>query len=241
MFKKIKLFLQSYQEKNKVLITIHGFGVRRKHEMDHLFNYGKNHLMDIDTFDLFDIENENDNDYTKWIIVAEKRVQKALSENKKVYLLGFSMGGVIASYLASKYDIEKLVLVSPAFIHFNLENYTNLAIQTGKKIFNNNETTSKPKMPSSFYNGFLNCVKDCKLEISKVKCPILIIQGDEDEVIPTKSSEWAYEHITHNQKKCVFLHKGKHRILMDKNVEDLAFLLIDQFLNDTILPKKEQY
>ena len=37
---------------------------------------------------------------------------------KSIYLIGHSMGGVIASYLATKYkQVKKLVLAAPSFTH----------------------------------------------------------------------------------------------------------------------------
>ena len=230
-----KLF---HKNDDKVLITIHGFGVNRKHEMDDFIQYATASKIEIISFNMFDIHDEDDDDYNKWILAAENKLQQAFDQNKKVYLLGFSMGGVIASYLAGKYPVEKLILISPAFIHFNIENYAGIAIKTGKKLLSGSDE-NKPSMPRSFYCAFMGCVKEHKNDIRKVSCPILLIQGDADEVIPTRSSEWAYEQISHDQKKCIFLHGGKHRLLQDKSVQDVAFLLIDDFLQDKLLPLKK--
>ncbi len=213
-------------------------GVNRKHEMDDFIQYATASKIEIISFNMFDIHDEDDDDYNKWILVAENKLQQAFDQNKKVYLLGFSMGGVIASYLAGKYPVEKLILISPAFIHFNIENYAGIAIKTGKKLLSGSDE-NKPSMPRSFYSAFMGCVKEHKNDIRKVSCPILLIQGDADEVIPTRSSEWAYEQINHDQKKCIFLHGGKHRLLQDKSVQDVAFLLIDDFLQDKLLPLKK--
>lgn len=239
MLNKIKnLFAQKrIPKQEEILITIHGFGVRREHEMDDLVAYGRSHLPPIKTFNMFDIDDEHDDDYTKWIERCEQVLLEAIHENKKIYLLGFSMGGVIASYLASKYKVEKLILISPAFNHFNLENYTNIALKTGKKLLSGKEEKKK-EMPKSFYNGFISCIKEHKNDISKVTCPVLFIQGDDDEVIPPRSSEWGYEQVPHSNKKCVFLHKGKHRILSDENVKDLAFILIADMIHNKLLPIK---
>lgn len=239
MFKKIKNIFtkKSNLKQEEIIITIHGFGVRRENEMDDFVAYGNSILPPIKTFNMFDIEDENDDDYTKWIERCENVLLEAIHENKKIYLLGFSMGGVIASYLASKYKIEKLILISPAFIHFNLENYTNIALKTGKKFLSGKEEKKK-EMPKSFYNGFISCIKTHKNDISKVTCPVLFIQGNDDEIIPTRSSEWGYEQVPHENKKCIFLHKGKHRILSDEHVKDVAFALINDYIHDTILPIK---
>ncbi len=42
-------------------------------------------------------------------------MRKALGDGRRVTLIGFSMGGVIASYLASVFDIRQLILCAPAF------------------------------------------------------------------------------------------------------------------------------
>lgn len=60
--------------------------------------------------------------YNKCIDSAEKNYQEFAKKFDQVYLVGFSMGGVIASYLASKYKCDKLVLLAPAFKY--LENTT---------------------------------------------------------------------------------------------------------------------
>lgn len=238
MFQKLKQFFKKEEttKTQSILITIHGFGIQRMHEMDDFVKFAGEHLMEVKTFNLFDFENENDDNYKKWITVAEDVVLEALKESKKVYLLGFSMGGVIAAHLAKKYPIEKLILISPAFIHFNLENYTNIAIKTGKKIFSGTEET-KPSIPINFYSSFTSLIKEYKNDIKGVSCPVLILQGDEDEVISTRSSEWAYEQIPHNKKQCIFLHKGKHRVLQDKTVKETAFVLIQDYLEDRFITK----
>lgn len=240
IMEKNKHLLFKKKKKDKVLVTIHGFGVQRKHEMDDFINYyAKKRKMKVISFHMFDVSDENDNDYHQWVMIAQKKLENAFLKYDKVYLLGFSMGGVIASHLASLYPVEKLVLVSPAFIHFHLENYTNIAIQTSKRLFGTSQV-KKTSIPKSFYPAFINCIKEYKNDVKNVRCPVLIIQGDDDEIIPVKSSEWAYEQIQHDQKRCVFLHSGKHRILQDIDVKDIAFVLIDSFLDDQLLaPPKE--
>lgn len=237
MLEKLKKIIK--KEPETVIITVHGFGVRREHEMDDFKLYASHHLPEVITFNLFDIENDEDSHFNDWVKRAEDVVLQTLNRKKKIILLGFSMGGVIASYLASKYPVEKLILIAPAFIHFNLENYTNIAIKSGKKLLTKKEAeSSTPSLPKSFYSGFMDCVKEYKNSIQNVTCPVLILQGDDDEVIPTRSSTWAFSQINHEQKRCIFLHLGKHRLLTDSNVKDVAFLLIDDFIQNKLFTKK---
>ncbi|MGN1343460.1 MAG: alpha/beta hydrolase [Traorella sp.] len=232
MFEKLKRIFVTKNEPAPLILTVHGFGVRREHEMDDFVEYAKLHLYEVKTFNLFELD-ENDHDYHKWVERAEDALLESIKNNRKIYLLGFSMGGVIASYLASKYPVEKLILISPAFIHFNIENYANMAIKTGKKMLSSSDET-KPSLPKNFYGDFVDCVKEHKNDIKKVTCPVLIIQGDEDEIIPVRSSSWGYDQIEHDRKQLVYLHLGKHRILSDEKVKEVAFCLIDDFIHDKL-------
>ena len=50
-------------------------------------------------------------------------IQNNGNTDKKIYVIGYSMGGVIASHLSSKYKcIKTLILASPAFRYIGYEN-----------------------------------------------------------------------------------------------------------------------
>lgn len=52
---------------------------------------------DVVSFDIYDYDNPKDTDYKKWIRRCEEQIRKALEDGRPITLLGFSMGGVIAS------------------------------------------------------------------------------------------------------------------------------------------------
>src|SRR5690625_1697164 len=52
--------------------------------------------------------------YTKWISASEQALIKLKKEYDDIYIIGFSMGGMIGAYLAAKYRIAKLVLLAPS-------------------------------------------------------------------------------------------------------------------------------
>ena len=58
--------------------------------------------------------------YNEWINKAESELKEILKKHKKVTIVSHSMGTIIATNLASRYkEIEKLVLISPAFLFGN--------------------------------------------------------------------------------------------------------------------------
>ena len=57
--------------------------------------------------------------YQQWIDHAEAELDKLIETCDEVYVIGFSMGGLIASYLAANYPVKKLILLSAAAYYIN--------------------------------------------------------------------------------------------------------------------------
>ena len=225
------------EEKIKpVIITVHGFGRRRHNEFDNLALWGKADEYEIIQFDLYDLFDEKDNDWMKWVSRAKDVVDRYKRENRDIYLVGFSMGGVIASYLAAVVPVKKLVLLAPAFNYMNMDMITDTIAKSAMSLWTNDKK-EEIQIPRTFYPAFTDLVKNLKKYISKVQCPVLILHGDEDEVISLKSSLYAYDKIPHEQKRLIILHKGHHRILMDELVNWEAYQLMSLFFKDILLPK----
>src|SRR5699024_10116542 len=62
--------------------------------------------------------------HDKWLQAAEDALQSLKEKYTQVYLIGFSMGGMIAAYLAAKFKVDKLVLLAPAGKIFSLKQLT---------------------------------------------------------------------------------------------------------------------
>lgn len=245
MFEKIKakLFASAKQDEIKkqkqkpVIITIHGYGRRRKHEMDNLVLWSQSEGYEIVQFDMYDLFDEHDNDWMKWVTRAKNVVNTYELANREIYLIGFSMGGVIASYLAATSpNVKKLILLAPAFNYLHVDTITSVISKSAAGFFSNDKD-KKPEIeiPRSFYGAFMDLVKTLKKYIGEVSCPVLILHGDEDEVIPLRSSTWAYEKIPHQNKKLIILHEGHHRLLMDQKVSWEVYQIAKLFLDDHIL------
>ncbi|MEG0264371.1 MAG: YqiA/YcfP family alpha/beta fold hydrolase [Erysipelotrichaceae bacterium] len=227
-------------EKKRVIITVHGYGRRRKHELDNLAAWGKKDGFEVIQFDLFDMDDEQDCDWMKWVNRAKEVVDRYVLNDYQVDMVGFSMGGVIASYLAATCPIHRLVLIAPAFNYVNVENITNIITKSATSFLGNDKKEKKYKeLPKTFFAAFGDTVKSLKKYIAFVECPILILHGDEDEVISLKSSIQAFEKIKHNKKRLLIFHGGHHRLLMDTSVNWEVYQNIKLFLNGDIIPNYE--
>lgn len=52
--------------------------------------------------------------YKSWIETAEASLKQLKEKYDEIYVIGFSMGGMIAAFLAAKYKVDKLVLLATA-------------------------------------------------------------------------------------------------------------------------------
>lgn len=240
MFEKLKtLFHRKQIEEKKeiqppVIITIHGYGRRCKHEFDNLKLWGEKDGYEVITFDMYDLFDEYDCNPKKWVARAKQQVDAFANSNRDIYLVGFSMGGVIASYLATVCRIKKLILLAPAFQYINLDTVTDAIMKSYASLVGNEKKDEIP-MPKSFYTAFTEIVKNHKHFIEDVPCPILMLHGDEDEVISYRSSINAFDKIKHSQKKLILLHGGHHRLLMDEMINWECYQIMKLFFDDHIL------
>lgn len=243
LIQKIKTwFRKRGSKKRPVLYCIHGFGVRRTVEFDPLKAYFEAKGHEVVTVSLFDQTQDTDNDPQVWIQRAKAGLELLIAQKRQVWLVGFSMGGVIASQLASEYPIQRLVLLAPAFEYLTLQTVKNVAEGAVRSLLNKPKpiSTAYPPLPDSFASTFRSVVALCKESIPNVKQPVLFLHGSADEVIPVRSSENAYARVNHDQKLLLIIENVQHRILDDETHQNDALYLIDEFLNGKIVKAKDQ-
>lgn len=169
--------------------------------------------------------------YQEWIRTSEEMLQTILKKYRSVYLVGHSMGGVIASYLASKYKgVKKLVLLAPAFDYVSIDQMK----QDAKTFFENKLKLNKDgalydeafmkmiRVPLPTIIEFTKLVKVHREDIVHVKCKTLILHGTMDELTPMSSSEYAYSSIGAKEKHFTKIEGVRHRILVSNKKKEVS-------------------
>ena len=109
----------------KAILIIHGF-LGGTYDLELLANNLElNKNFDVFQFTLPGHErNFSKVTYQEWIKSCEEHVEWLIGSGyKNIYVIGHSMGGVITSYLATKYkEIKKIVLAAPAFHYLSITN-----------------------------------------------------------------------------------------------------------------------
>lgn len=232
----LKRFFKSDEEK-PILYCVHGFGVRRTHEYNTLKEYFEALGYTVVIPEIFDQTQIDDINPDQWLNRVEEPLIKLISENKKILLIGFSMGGVIASYLASKFKVERLVLLAPAFEYITIKAIIDTVEGVARQIIKRPEIQSNdyPPLPEPFTNTFKGIVAKCKDSIKHVDCPVLIFHGTSDETIPLRSSDYAYESIYHLNKRLFILKNVPHRILDERLINKDVLRIIHEFFTNEII------
>ncbi|GAA0322090.1 alpha/beta fold hydrolase [Bacillus carboniphilus] len=180
--------------------------------------------------------------YYEWVRTAEEELKELLQVCDTVYVVGFSMGGMIASYLTVKYPVAKLVLLSAALYYINPRqlgiDIKNIMKDAMRGTLLQNELFQRYKRkiastPISATTQFRKLVKDLRQHLPNVTAPTMIVQGLDDGVVPPKAAHVLHDSIGSEEKKLLFLEKAQHIICHCEEKDDL-FQDILSFLGQEI-------
>lgn len=222
----------------KAILLIHGFagGSYDYGELGNDLEFYRN--FDVFTFTLPGHDKLIINKVTKedWIKKAEEQIQKIIDNGyKKIYIIGHSMGGVIASYLASKYkEVKKLVLAAPAFQYFSFKDDKLDVIESIKLIpklfkdYSSEEVLSRLfKVPVLTIKEFMDLVELHTNDVKNIFCPTLIIWGNNDEIVPKTSCEYVYDNISSESVTLVEVNHLTHDLFINDRYEEIKMLIIN--------------
>ena len=175
--------------------------------------------------------------YEEWIDYSEAKLKWLIEMGyNKIYVIGHSMGGVIATYLATKYDeIKKLVLAAPAFQYLDMEEGQINIKKTIKLAPQILKTYGGSELFSRFLKLNIGSTKEFSMLIEKynnypkkLKCPLLILQGTSDDVVPISSSQYVYDNAKSKTKKLVFIDGVTHDVFRSKK-DEVVFKTVKSF------------
>lgn len=219
----------------KAVLIIHGFG-GSMWETEYLLNYLEfNTNYDVYSFTLPGHEKAivKGVKCEEWIKASEEKLEMLIKKYSTVYVIGHSMGGVLASHLASKYrQVKKLVLLAPAFIYGNFDqnklDFKNL-MHGAKEYKEKYKEEIYPdllsrirRLPLATLLEFKKLVRDNYKCPEDIFCPILVMHGLEDEIVPISSSKYVYNSVKSRDKTLTLIKNTKHRILNGDRKEEVS-------------------
>ncbi|TFD98292.1 carboxylesterase [Jeotgalibacillus sp. R-1-5s-1] len=166
----------------------------------------------------------------EWLLCAEEELERLLLYCDEVYVVGFSMGGLIASYLTIHYPVSKLVLLSAAALYINprqiFQDMNGMMKDAIRRTLHENEWFGHYKYkvlntPIRSAWEFRKLASHMVPLLSKIRVPVFIAQGQMDGIVPPRAARFVYDRVGTYQKK-LYLSKGsKHLICYGPDCDDL--------------------
>ena len=220
----------------KAILVIHGFGGGVYDE-----EYLTNRLELIKNYDVYTFTLPG-HDGIKANMTEEKRIEKTeemikfLINNKykTIYVIGHSMGGVLATRLASKYkEIKKLVLLAAAFRYLEFKEEKLDVIKSITKLptlakeYKDEFVSRLQRMPLSSLKEFMNTIRHNEDALKKIYIKTLIIQGTSDNVVPQETADFIYDLIPTKEKEVLMCAGVNHDIFRSNKKEQITNEIIE--------------
>lgn len=221
----------------KAILIIHGFGGGVYDE-----EYLSTELEFINGYDVFTFtlpgHDTMPGKYTRadWIRCSSQHLENLINHGyKTIYVIGHSMGGVIATYLASKYkEVKKLVLAAPAFHYLKFKDNKPDIIKSLKfspeviKEYKADVILNRMfLLPKHALREFMNLISENYDTPKSVKVPTLIIIGSKDNIVPFSSAKYVYENLLSKKKELLLVKGINHDIFRSERKEEVTSEIIE--------------
>lgn len=165
----------------------------------------------------------NKTGWKDWLGTAESSLVDLMKNYQKIFILGESMGGLLALHLAAKYPTLLGALVFAPAIKI-----PRLWMSKFLWPFKSSMDKGKPNdsIPQQSYRVFplkaasslYDFQRIVRKELPAVTLPVIIFQGKMDDTVDPMGSVCAYERIASEDKEFVLLDQSAHIILLDSQL-----------------------
>jgi esterase/lipase len=164
----------------------------------------------------------------------------------KVFIGGFSTGGLLALIHAAQYKVDGVIALNSALklhdlrvsyfvptLHFFNEMISHLKTK-GIMEWIDNSHTEQPevnyhKHPLASVSQLEKIMSQTVKSLKEVKAPILVIQGDNDPTVKRESAKLIYDTVSSKEKQLMILSRNRHSILADEGYDEV-FAAISRFI-----------
>ncbi|WP_243633183.1 alpha/beta hydrolase [Paenibacillus xerothermodurans] len=164
-----------------------------------------------------------------WLEGASQEADRLTKRHGRIDLVGFSMGGLLAAYLANRFPVRRLVLLNAAVFYFSPQRFIKdirRRIKLRDWAFWDWKIKKTP-LPATLQFVTLN--RRMRPELSKIEVPTLIAQGARDPIIHPKSAIYLYQHVKGEKELHVFPNT-RHMICLEPEAP-IVFAAVAQFLD----------
>ncbi|MDD5582658.1 MAG: alpha/beta hydrolase [Candidatus Marinimicrobia bacterium] len=184
-----------------------------------------------------------------WIQTAESHFNQLKKESKYVFIMGYSLGTLLALDLARHNHVDGLILLSTALIFPDSSKIHHLIEEESRpliplhEIFDKNDSQrlkSYKKFPIVGFREVYKLSQSVKHQLENVKAPLLAFQGAKDTLTPPENLEYLTQHVGSKYIETYLLKNSNHRLAKGPERHEIIKKSIN-FIHHQITLKKEEH
>lgn len=185
-----------------------------------------------------------------WYASAEAGYDRLRRRCRCVYAAGISMGGVLVLHLAARRpDLRGVIAMAPALYLSDwrlpflslLKHVVRTTAPIGGDLRDPHASSEYhyDRLPTWSLHQLIKLQAVLNGELPRVRCPVLLMQGVHDRVVPPGNARAVYRRIGSRRKQLVTLHRSAHVITLDQERERVFTLALKFIRRNGLLPVKK--
>ncbi len=182
--------------------------------------------------------------YSDWIEFVEQGVAEMISHCDNIFVIGISMGSVLALHLSSIFPLNAAVFTSTVLqfkdkfevqiftpLFHRLYPYTSKQKTYPKKVRDTMEFLGYDVWPLTAVNEMRKLTKEVIKVLPIIKCPSLVIHSKADLLSPQSNISLVYDTISSENKEKMIVENGGHNLFVSNPDQKTIFKKIAGFFN----------
>lgn len=166
-----------------------------------------------------------------WVRAAEAELAALQERFGRVHVVGFSMGGLIALYLAAHHQVASVTTLA---VPMKLNDWRQILVPLGKYLMPYYESkirnpeiaaqleSNYERMPTEAIHSLIRLARLVRRDLPRVTAPVQALQGERDKWIASESATYLMAHIASPEKRMEMLPGRNHFIALERGRDQVC-------------------
>jgi len=177
--------------------------------------------------------------WPQWVRAAESELMEMQERCGRVHVAGFSMGGLVALYLAAHHQVASVTTMA---CPIKLADWRQIFVPLAKYLIpyypariSNPELAAQmdsyDRFPVHALHSLLRLARQVRKDMPRVEAPLLAMQGDRDRWIAEESADYIIENVRSGKKAKLML-PGRNHLVTLQHGRDEVFAAVHAWICD---------
>ncbi|MFY0544354.1 alpha/beta hydrolase [Brevibacillus sp. H7] len=161
-----------------------------------------------------------------WLRSAEEAYKRLSMRSDRIVVIGFSMGGLLAFHIASRYPVSLLVTLNTPYYYWDLRQAINY-LQEDFAVHSRRYLRSMVKIPVRSMLQFRRLLAETKPVLAQVSCPYVLLQAKRDDTVRSISAEQLAKSVKSLSPRIAYYDRSGHMLLHGPERDDVIAYVLD--------------